>query len=400
MLYVHIPFCDYICSFCALNRIIAPQDVKERYIDALEREIQFFAETPYGRSLSFRAIYIGGGTPTSLSPQQLDRVLSMLRKYLNVRSDVEFTCEGTTQSFTSEMVGVLKANGVNRVSTGIQSFNGGLRQQHLNMKFDAAEVLSYLAGIRDQFPNFNIDLIYNMPQQGCDVWAEDLDIALSAGSRHLTMNPYVHLRNTKLHTKEKKGLYPYPEQDEEIRCFELALAKLKGTPLEHQYSVRDWSGVDDYCRYIVLNSYSNDVIAFGAGAYGYIDGCSYKCFSKVDDYIEAVTARDGFGMEKYYLCTHFEKMQRYMVMGLRLQHLDMTPFQKRFGLDWRVVFGEKLADLEYSGFIAIDDDSIHTLPEGVVWGNNLRAEFAEEWKFSFVGYGLIGDGPAGRGNYV
>lgn len=401
VLYLHIPFCDSICAFCALNRFVSTDEKKEKYLKSLEKEMQYYSKKPYIQSLSFKAIYIGGGTPTSLSPEQLDRFLGWIRKYFDIQENCEITIEGTTHSFTNDMVAVLKKHQVNRISTGIQSFNGKLRKRHLNMKYEKEEVIELLKGIKSNFENFNVDLIYNLPEQTMDMWKDDLNTVINViKPKHLTMNPYVLLQNTKIHTEVQKGTYHMPDMGQEIDMFNEALSMLENTPLHHHYSVRDWTTDGDYCRYIVLNSYSNDVLGLGAGGFGYLDGISYKNYENLEKYNTIASKDNESLMEKYILCTTQEKMQRYMVMGMRLQKLNMQPFIERFEADWKKVFGDLLEDLEYSGFIKIEDNVIQTLQKGKVWGNNMRAEFSDNENFTYVGYGLIGAGKSGRGNYL
>lgn len=269
------------------------------------------------------------------------------------------------------------------------------------MKYEKEEVIELLSDIKSNFDNFNMDLIYNLPTQTMDIWMEDLNTAINiVKPTHLTLNPYILLRNTKMNAEVRKGTYSMPDMDQEIDMFNQALSLLENSSLKHHYSIRDWATEGKECQYIILNSYSNDVLGLGAGSYGYLDGISYKNYENIEKYIATAIGEQLIPMDKYYLCNLTEKMQRYMVMGMRLQDLDMSPFLERFGLDWNSVFGNLLENLEYSGFIQVTNNKIKTLNKGKVWGNNIRSEFAEKNKFTYVGYGLQGVGKSGRGNYL
>jgi oxygen-independent coproporphyrinogen-3 oxidase len=118
-LYIHIPFCDQVCSFCGFNKSVSPEELKEKYVDALIEEMRIYSNLEYVQSVQVGAVYLGGGTPNCLSSEQLDRILSHLREWFPLDSDVEITCEGVIQNFTAERIASLKKHGVNRVSAGI-----------------------------------------------------------------------------------------------------------------------------------------------------------------------------------------------------------------------------------------------------------------------------------------
>jgi oxygen-independent coproporphyrinogen-3 oxidase len=385
-LYIHIPFCDQVCSFCGFNKSVSPEAQKARYVEALIEEMRLYSKADYIQSLKVGAVYLGGGTPNCLSPEQLDRILSHLHQWFPIDKDVEITCEGVIQNFTPERIAVLKRHGVNRVSAGIQTFDREIRIEHLHMRDGKEELLSGIANLRTNFSNFNLDFIYNLPNQTDDIWAEDVDLALASGATHLTFYPLVLLENTAFYSDYvKTNKYEAPSQEREIKLFQYTLDRVKSSRYTNQYSVRDWAIPGHDCRYIRMNAESNNIVALGAGAHGYISGMTYRNVRSVNSYISTLVEQRRIPIEAQRFSTEAEQMQRYMVMGLRLMHLDMRPFYQRFGVTFSDVYADKIEDMVAGGYIHVNGDRLAFTPEGDIWANNVRTYF-EGKKGINVGY--------------
>lgn len=385
-LYIHIPFCDQVCSFCGFNKSVSPEDLKAQYVDALIAEMHLYSKLANVQSMQVGAVYLGGGTPNSLSAEQLDRILSNLHKLFPLDKDVEITCEGVIQNFTPERIAALKKNGVERVSAGIQTFDGPIRAEHLHMRLDKQDLLDGIANLKANFNNFNLDFIYNLPNQTDEIWAEDVELALKSGATHLTFYPLVLLENTAFYSdyvKTKK--HEAPDQDREIKMFEYTLSKIRNSPYTNQYSVRDWALPGFDCRYIRMNAESNNIIALGAGAHGYLGGMTYKTIRNTKQYINTVLEKKQLPLEGQKFSTNDELMQRYMVMGLRLKHLNMKPFKERFGVSFSDVYADKMEAMVHSGYIKVKGHELEFTHQGDIWANNVRTYF-EGVKASKVGY--------------
>lgn len=374
-MYLHIPFCNQICSFCGFNKSVSPEDLKEKYVEALLEEIRLYGATAQLSSMRIDAVYLGGGTPNCLTAMQLRRILEAIHAFLPIASDAEITCEGVVQNFTAERCETLRASGVNRISAGIQTFDRPIRTEHLHMRDGEEELLAGVKNMQAYFQNFNLDFIYNLPGQTDEIWGHDVDLALEMGSTHLTFYPLVLLENTAFYSdyvKSKK--HQPPDEAREIAMFNYTLSRLQGSKYTESYSVRDWAIPGHSCRYIGLNARCNDIVALGAGAHGYIGDMTYRNIRNVKSYIACVM-EGKFPFEAQRHASREEIMERYMVMGLRLRRLDARPFEERFGSSLFGVFGEKLNDLEEAGMLAIDRDGISFTETGEVWANNVRTYF-------------------------
>jgi len=399
-IYIHIPFCDQLCSFCGFNKYLSPEDVKEDYVQALIKEMEKYASQLWVQSLLIPAVYIGGGTPNSLTANQMDRILKVLREKFNLAKDCQITCEGTPMNFTEDRIEVLKNNGVERVSAGIQTFNKDIREEHLHMRQGKEELLQYIERIAKHFDNFNLDLIYNLPNQTDEIWDDDLNTILSTKVKHLTIYPLVLLEKTMFYSDYvKKNKHPPPDQDREIYLYHKTLKRLQDTLFtKGRYTVRDWAHPGYECSYIRWNANCCNVLAFGAGAHGFICDYTYRNEKIIKKYIDKIN-ENVLPLEAQKFCTRQELMERFTVMGLRLLNLDINLFEELFGEKWMTYFGEKAEDMIYSGFIKIDNNIINYTPTGCAWENNVRTYFEGE-KGVVVGYtDTAGIGQSGKDHY-
>lgn len=313
-------------------------------------------------------------------------------------NNCEITCEGTPTNL--DRIVMLKNYGCNRVSAGIQTFNKEVREEHLRMKQGKEELFQSIETIQNHFDKFNLDLIYNLPNQTDEIWHDDVETALRTKATHLTLYPLVLLERTPFYSDfVKKGKYPAPDQAHEIDLYNWSIDQLDKTEFRHRYSARDWAKKGSHCCYIHLNAENNQVLAFGAGAHGYLAGTTYRTHRMLKDYSNAIVDKKRFPLEGQRVCTDNELMQRYMVMGLRLLKRDMKPFEQKFGINWKEIFAEKAEVMQNSGYITISDDMIEFTREGNIWANNVRTYFEEEKTLS-VGYtDTVSIGSSGKDHY-
>ena len=178
--YIHIPFCKTKCTYCGFFQNGTSQSVEDQYIDGLVSELKLASERPRLKDGLIHALFIGGGTPTSLSPANSERLLKAIKEYLPLANDYELTLEGRIHDLIPENLDVWMANGVNRMSIGVQSFNTEVRQ--MVGRLDTKEtVLERLAALKAYGQcSVVIDLIYGLPGQTMEVWEQDLaDLVIS-----------------------------------------------------------------------------------------------------------------------------------------------------------------------------------------------------------------------------
>ncbi len=190
--YVHIPFCQTRCTYCNFHIVAGAKSVAEfesAYLDRVEAEIAEFAETV--PDFGIRTFFVGGGTPSFLSLSGLAKLLGIVRKYLapHFEEGCEFTFEGNPDSFDARKFKMLKENGANRVSLGVQTFDESIIAR-INRTYSAKRVADAFAEARAAgFDDINIDMMYGLPGQSIETMRRDLDAVLELSPEHLTYYP-------------------------------------------------------------------------------------------------------------------------------------------------------------------------------------------------------------------
>ena len=181
MAYIHIPFCKTKCLYCPFFQNGTNQDEEDRYIDHLVKDIEMGADSPRLSSAPIQAVFIGGGTPTSLSPENAGRLLSTIQRCLPLANDYELTFEGRVHDLVPEKMDVWFRNGVNRMSLGVQSFDTKVRQA-VGRIDDGETVFSHLQELLSYSQcAVVIDLMYGLPYQTMDVWHKDVETLVESG---------------------------------------------------------------------------------------------------------------------------------------------------------------------------------------------------------------------------
>lgn len=209
-LYVHIPFCDTICTFCPFNKSIGNDERIVRYLDALWREADLVTKLPRISSWNFDSVYIGGGTPSVLSPQQASDLISMLRERFTLVAKPEITFEVEAKSATSELLHAVAEAGATRISFGIQTLQPELRKiVNLTASFEQIEQTIEVG--TKLFSDVNADMIVGFPGQDTAAAVEDLRRAASLGASSISLYPMDYSTvMSKLLDRMRSGSLPQP----------------------------------------------------------------------------------------------------------------------------------------------------------------------------------------------
>lgn len=330
-LYVHLPWCVQKCPYCDFNSHTAGSSApRERYIDALLRDLDHEAKISGGRKLE--TVFLGGGTPSLFSARQIGRMLDHIGKRFALADNVEVTMEanpGTVEC--GEPAGYLAA-GVNRLSVGAQSFSPQMLQAlgriHSSDDIGRAVLAAQDAG----FDNINIDLMFALPQQDVAGALADIEAALALGPQHLSWYQLTLEPNTVFHARPPAGI-PDDDMAVEIQREGQALLASHGF---RQYEVSAYAAPGHECRHN-LNYWSfGDYLAVGAGAHGKItaaDGVRrYAKPANPLSYMQSLETGQETGAGDPL--PDDELVFEFMLNALRLADgFDETLFEARTGLD-------------------------------------------------------------------
>ena len=288
--YIHIPFCKTKCTYCGFFQNGTSQNVEDQYIDGLISELKLASERPRLKDGLIHALFIGGGTPTSLSPANSERLLKAIKAYLPLANDYELTLEGRIHDLIPENLDVWMANGVNRMSIGVQSFNTEVRQ--MVGRLDTKEtVLERLAALKAYGQcSVVIDLIYGLPGQTMEVWEQDLADLVSSGVDGADLYQLNVFDGSDLNKDIAKGKVPAAATTAmQGDMFEFGRKYLD----ERSYrrlSAAHWSANNrERSLYNILAKAGVPMFPFGSGAGGNVDGYGMMLHRALKPYEDMVS---------------------------------------------------------------------------------------------------------------
>ena len=288
--YIHIPFCKTKCTYCGFFQNGASQSIEDNYIDGLIGELKLASESPRLKDGLIHAVFIGGGTPTSLSPANSERLLKAIKEYLPLSNDYELTLEGRIHDLIPENLEVWMNNGVNRMSIGIQSFNTKVRQ--MVGRLDTKEtVLERLAALKAYGQcSVVIDLIYGLPGQTMEVWEQDLADLVSSGVDGADLYQLNVFDGSDLNRDIASGKVP-PAATTAMQgdMFEFGRTYLDARAYR-RLSAAHWSANNrERSLYNILAKAGVPMFPFGSGAGGNVDGYGMMLHRALKPYEDMVS---------------------------------------------------------------------------------------------------------------
>lgn len=382
-LYVHIPFCARKCPYCDFNTYADLDDVFEAYVAALCREIAAWAPRLAGRTVD--TVFVGGGTPTVLTLDQLARVLGTARRSFAIAADAEVTCEANPGTVDRDRFAGLRDLGVNRLSMGVQSFHDD-ELRFLGRVHGVDDVYRAFGAARAAgFDNVNLDFMFGLPEQSPQAWARTLDAALALAPEHLSLYSLIVEPNTPLHGWVQTGRVAAPDDDAAAELYEHALDRLGGAGYRH-YEVSNWARGGLACQHNLIYWRNQEYLGVGPGAHSHLRSSTpggradrrWGNLRPVPAYIRRVTDGNGMPLEAFSEDVDAATaMGETMMLGLRLvdEGVAFDRFEALHGQDLRVAFAEPLRDLEAWELVEHDARRVRLTPRGLMVGNRVFERF-------------------------
>ena len=368
--YVHIPFCTQICFYCDFSNVF----IKNQPVDAyLEHLIQEFRREEI---TNLRTLYIGGGTPTALTADQLAYLLKELTKSLDLSQMEELTIEANPGDLDPDKIAVLKDSPVNRVSLGVQTFDNRLlkkigRSHQEQDIYDNIDRLK-LAG----FDNISIDLIYALPTQTMDQVKENVAKALALDIPHMSLYSLILENHTVFMNRMRRGKLPLPKEEMEAEMFEYIIQELERAGFEH-YEISNFSKPGFESRHNLMYWDNTEYYGLGAGASGYVDGIRYKNHGPIRHYMQAVEEGNARVQEEHL--TQTEMMEEEMFLGLRKKTgVSKKRFEEKFGVNFDQQYGSVVEKLIQQGLLVPDKDIVRMTKKGLFLGDTVAEKFILE----------------------
>ena len=384
-LYLHIPFCSAICSYCNFNRGLFDGAVKSQYVDAIESEIRDVGRPGSWGGRQADTIFFGGGTPSLLEPAEVERLITACRETFAVTPDAEVTLETNPETASLARLEGFLAAGVNRISFGVQSFDDAelarLGRIHSARRAEEAVRDARAAGFR----NLSFDLMFWLPGQSPLSWSRTVDRAVALEPDHLSLYllelyPNAPLKESMARLAEApakagaKAEWSQAPDDEAADMYLAALETLDAAGLE-QYEISNVARPGYWSRHNVKYWQSGDWRGFGCGAHSTVDGVRWKNVAATPAYMEHLSIGRDVGVERERLSDQ-SRRQEALFTGLRLTDgIDCGNFSRRFGVDPWATYGGELAPVVDDGLMWRHEARFGLTRRGMLVANEILATF-------------------------
>lgn len=372
--YIHIPFCTNKCFYCDFNSYVLKDQPVMDYLRALDREMELTVQqTPPGE---IRSIFVGGGTPTVLTPQEMEFFLASVRRHFpHWASDIEFTMEANPGTTDRDKLTVMKDGGVNRVSFGVQAFQNELLSG-IGRIHNTDDVYRSLENARAVgLDNLSIDLMFGLPNQTVEMLDYSVSRALELGLPHYSIYSLKVEENTLFHTLYHKNQLPLPSEEEELNMYLLLMERMDKAGYK-QYEISNFAKPGFASRHNITYWKNEDYYGLGAGAHGYVGLTRHVNIKGVKPYVEA--AKTGLPRLEQFGVSREEAMEDFVMVGLRmLDGIRKADFRGQFGEDLDDVFNRQLTKMLSAGLLEphSDGEGYRLSKQGVLFGNEVFAEF-------------------------
>ncbi|MGO4181557.1 radical SAM family heme chaperone HemW [Paenibacillus sp. MCAF9] len=375
-LYIHIPFCTNKCHYCDFTSYVLKGQPVDQYLDALEQEMQrTVAEWP---PVEIDTVFVGGGTPTVLTPPQMERFLKAVRTYFPLAPNVEFTMEANPGTTDIDKLTAMKEGGVNRISFGVQSFDNGLLER-IGRIHSVDDVYRSIENARKVgFTNLSIDLMFGLPGQTVELLRDSVNKAMELGLPHYSIYSLKVEENTLFHKLYERNELPLPPEEEEFNMFILLMDMLKKNGYGH-YEISNFAEPGYESRHNSTYWRNEPYYGLGAGAHGYVNRMRHVNLKGITPYIDAASSK--LPRLETFEVTEAEAMEDLMMVGLRLlSGVPASRFSNQFeGQKLEDKFGDVIHKLMKDGLLEAEqteDDIIYRLTDkGVLLGNEVFGAF-------------------------
>jgi oxygen-independent coproporphyrinogen III oxidase len=359
-LYIHVPFCRNICDYCALYSVVNNDNsVREQYLTKIKNELS--KNQVYLGSLN--SIFIGGGTPSQLSPEELTKFLSAISDFTVKNDNCEFTMECNPGTVTEEKFAIMKKHEVNRLSFGAQSTTSKTRNT-LGRRTSHRQLLNAIQMAQDTgFENINIDLIYGIPGQELTDWQEDLETATKLKLPHYSAYSLILEEGTVLASK-------FTEVDDEaaVLMYDEAEAHFSREKL-HRYEISNYAAKGRECRHNYDIWKGKTYLGIGPAA------CSFDGYQRWTEIADLKKWLDDEPAELDYL-EKKDRLAEIVAFGFRTVYgWKKQELKDMYGSNTLEIFGSIFSELLDSELLVENSDEIKASPKGLLFADTIAEAF-------------------------
>ncbi len=359
-LYIHIPFCDHKCIYCDFYSIITSDNINP-FLQSLKIEIDHYSEI-FSEGRIFTSIYFGGGTPSLMEPVYISEIINYLKQKFSVSENAEITLETNPGTVDKSKLKQFLTIGINRLSVGIQSFHNDELKFLTRIHNSKTAVETILNAKESGFNNISLDLIFNLPGQTKQKWAENLKQAVALPVTHLSAYSLILERGTILNKMviDKKVILQDDDYDADLYEYTLDFLEDKNF---RQYEVSNFCFPGYECRHNNTYWRYRDYLSFGTSAHSFMNGKRWWNFSSLKKYIDEIGHNQN-AVAGFELINSEQKLNEYVMLALRSDGLNIPEFKEKFNDGWIKDKYDYFIQLENQNLLKTDENIIRLTKRG------------------------------------
>ena len=368
-IYIHIPFCATKCYYCAFNTYAFHKEEAKAYLTALRTEMELYTS----ETAPLQTIFIGGGTPSILSVDALAQLFTDIHQHFQITQDAEITVECNPGTVDREKLKVMRDNGVNRLSFGLQAMQDETLKQLGRIHTVAEFLQSYCLAREGGFENINVDLIFALPEQTMEAWHHTLNETISLEPEHISAYNLVMEETTPFYERWQAGELHLPTEDTEADMFQYTIDTLTKHGYAH-YEICNFAKPNHFARHNLVYWDNQPCIGLGAGACGYVKGVRYTNIRGIAPYINKLSQCHKPIVDTERMTGHAEKSETLMLALRKRDGISIDAYRDRFGEDVDIAFGSILK--KWIGLQLLERTATHLrlTPHGLFLANEVFIE--------------------------
>lgn len=372
-LYIHIPFCVRKCHYCGFYSTLYSRQDADEYISALRTEAEAYKAKFSNQT--FESVYIGGGTPTVLSPDQLADLIAIIKVHFNISRDAEWSLEANPNSISAGNLRLLNEQGVNRVSVGVQSFSDDLLKflGRLHTGDEAVDAFQYARSAG--FKNIGMDLIYGIPGQTEARWHETLKKAVELKPEHISAYCLSIDEGSQFEERADSCMFALPDDESVAVQYQLTLNELGKAGYE-QYEISNFALPGFACRHNLNYWQRGQYLGLGPGSWSFIDGRRYHTISDLREYCIRLNSGSS-AVEEEEVVDPWQAATESVMLGLRTSRgLDLAHYEREYGTDPLKRLANSAAPLKHSGLLEEIEGRLRLTRGGFLVANEVLARLS------------------------
>lgn len=372
-IYIHIPFCKQKCFYCDFCSFANKNEMQGKYVETVINEIK---NITHKEKYTVTTIYLGGGTPSILSPNYIKNILQEIKSSFEILDDAEITIEINPGTVNEEKLKRYKEYGINRLSIGLQSANDKILKNigriHDYKQFEETFFYARKCG----FKNINVDLMIGLPTQAIEDVKQTLEKIIQKNPEHISVYSLIIEEGTIIEKLINENKLQLPDEETERIMYWTVVNELKENGY-NQYEISNFSKKTYESKHNTNCWKQKQYIGLGTSAHSYLNKKRYSNTNNIEEYIKNIQENNiSKNITIHEEQTEESTMNEYMLLGLRMiQGININEFKQKFKIDPTIKYKEILEKLQKENLIQITETSIKLTKQGIDFGNIVWEEF-------------------------